>query len=73
MAKKSLNDDLQHRPLITYGLLGQALGVGPAATKSAAFRLGIEPWRMANGRELLSYEQAQTVAREMTQRATATK
>ena len=72
-AKQTTAGDLQRKPLITYGLLGQALGVGPAATKSAAFRLGIEPHRMANGRELLSYEQAATVARDMTQRTAATK
>jgi hypothetical protein len=61
-------DDLQHAPLISYALLGQVLRVGPAATKSAAQRLGIEPQRMLNGRALLTFEQAATVARSMTGR-----
>ena len=68
MTKQHADEGLEQKPLITFGILGQALGVGPAAAKSAAFRLGIEPRKMPNGRELLSFEQAQMVAAEMTRR-----
>jgi hypothetical protein len=68
MTKQLANDELRHAPLITYGLLGQVLGVGPAATKAAALRIGIEARQMGNGRALLSYEQAEAVAVELKSR-----
>jgi hypothetical protein len=64
---KEINDGpvLRDVPLVTFGALGRALDVGPGATKAAAERLGIESTRMPNGREFLTFEQAQAVARDM--------
>jgi hypothetical protein len=58
-------DDLHQKPLITMGVLGQAFAVGPYRIKGVAHKLGLKPHSMMNGREMLSFEQAQQIVREM--------
>lgn len=65
MANATAERPLQQQPLVTFGSLGRVLYVGPAAARSAAQRLGIEPTRLGNGREFLTFEQALDVARSI--------
>ncbi len=60
---------LRDEPIVTFGSLGRVLDVGAGAARSAAQRLGIEPTRLGNGREYISVEQAEQVARVISDRA----
>jgi hypothetical protein len=64
MAKDSpAKADIRSRPMIPPGRLAGAMNVGQGAVRAAAHRLKIEVARMPNGRDLLSIEQAEAVAR----------
>jgi hypothetical protein len=65
MTKQLAHDDLADRPLISKPALGQVHNVGVAAVNAAAERLGLKPRRLVNGRELLSYTEAQQISREL--------
>ena len=65
MAKTQASDELQQEPMISYGIFSQTLNTGPAKARSVAARLGVVAQRMPNGRELLTFAQAQRIAREL--------
>jgi hypothetical protein len=67
MATKTVEKahDLRTAPIITLAALGRVFGVGPWMARTVAVRLGVEPQRLANGREFISFEQAETIAREL--------
>jgi len=53
---------LKHVPMVAPSMLGNAKDVGPFAVLSTARRLGIEPTRLPNGRDLFTFEQAERIA-----------
>ena len=61
--------DLAQAPMISTHVFGRVVfGVGPTAVEGSLRRLGIEPTRSPVGRRMITFAEAQLVAREIRSR-----
>jgi hypothetical protein len=67
--KTTATDNLRTAKIISLGSLGRLRGVGTWMCKSTALRLGVTPTRLANGREFISFAEAEIIDRELVARA----
>ena len=63
--------NLRQAAVIAVPVLARLSGVGNVAIRSAAARAGVRPQRSGNGRDMLSFEQAEAIVTELNKRTTA--